>query len=52
MLLLVEDANDNAPVFARDQLTVHVAEHQTDRTLVELFATDRDSGIYGQVPNY
>ena len=49
LLILVEDANDNAPVFEQSQLSVSVKENVDQQDLAKLVATDRDSGPFGQV---
>ena len=49
LLLLVQDANDNPPVFSRPQVSVEVEEHVTNRVLATIHATDSDSGAFGQV---
>jgi hypothetical protein len=44
----VEDANDNAPVFAQDAYEARVAEAAGPGTLVAaVTASDRDSGVFG-----
>ncbi len=48
-LLLVEDINDNAPVFRPHPQAVSVQEHSGEQVVTVLEATDRDSGIFGQV---
>ncbi len=51
LLLLVEDDNDNAPVFLPFPSAVSEREHSTTfpKVLLTLKATDRDRGIFGQV---
>ena len=49
MLLLVEDVNDNAPVFLPYPSTITVEEHSGPRVIGSVEARDRDSGIFGQV---
>ena len=50
MLILVEDANDNPPVFKPYLHTVAVKENLSPGTVVAILeATDADSGIYGQI---
>ena len=49
LLILVEDANDNPPRFAQPQISVTVNEHVPNTILATLYATDRDSGAFGQV---
>lgn len=46
----VEDLNDNAPVFNPDEYTVSISSHaQPGAELLNVIATDRDSGRFGQV---
>lgn len=52
LLLLVEDINDNAPVFRPYQSTIEVAEDSPAGVLTTLEATDADEGAYGQVVYY
>lgn len=52
LLLLVEDINDNAPVFGPYQATLEVAEDSAPGVLTTLEATDADEGAYGQVVYY
>lgn len=48
----VEDLNDNAPVFNPDQYTMSISSHtQPGTEILNVIATDRDSGRFGQV-NY
>ncbi|ODN06167.1 Cadherin-23 [Orchesella cincta] len=50
LLLLVEDQNDNTPVFQPYQSTIKVPENsQVPQVLAKLTATDSDEGPYGQV---
>ena len=49
LLILVEDANDNPPVFSTPQISVEVAEHVSNLVLATLSASDIDSGAFGQV---
>ena len=51
LILLVEDVNDNAPVFLPYPSSVSVPEHYggAGTVIAEVEATDRDSGIFGQV---
>lgn len=49
LLILVEDANDNPPVFSPPQISVEVAEHVSNLVLATLSASDLDSGAFGQV---
>lgn len=52
LLLLVEDINDNEPVFRPYQSTIEVAEDSPPGVLTTLEATDADEGAYGQVVYY
>lgn len=46
----VEDLNDNAPVFHPDQYAVSISSHaRPGAELLNVLATDRDSGGFGQV---
>lgn len=46
----VEDLNDNVPVFNPDEYSVSISSHaQPGAELLNLIATDRDSGTFGQV---
>nr|XP_046274188.1 protocadherin-23 isoform X2 [Scatophagus argus] len=46
----VEDLNDNAPVFNPDEYTVSISSHaQPGTEILNVIATDRDSGRFGQV---
>ncbi|CAG7830108.1 unnamed protein product [Allacma fusca] len=50
LLILVEDVNDNTPIFASYQATIKVPENSdVPKILTTLEATDRDDGPYGQV---
>ena len=51
LVILVEDVNDNAPVFLPYPSSVSVPEHYggAGTVIAEVEATDRDSGIFGQV---
>lgn len=50
MLILVEDTNDNPPVFKPYPSTVSVKENSNPGTVVAILeATDADSGIFGQI---
>ena len=49
MLILVEDVNDNAPIFRPHSPVVRVREHSKPQIIATVEATDRDSGIFGQV---
>ncbi|KAM6941752.1 protocadherin-23 [Lycodopsis pacificus] len=46
----VEDLNDNAPVFNPDEYTMSISSHtQPGAEILNVVATDRDSGSFGQV---
>lgn len=46
----VEDLNDNAPVFNPDQYAMSISSHaQPGTEILNVIATDRDSGRFGQV---
>ena len=50
VLITVEDANDNDPVF--DNTTYEVSLYENvpiHTTIIQVHATDKDSGLYGQV---
>ncbi|KAM9330444.1 protocadherin-23 [Gastrophryne carolinensis] len=48
--VLIQDENDNAPVFAQDYQETSILEGQGHNTFVlQVFATDADSGVNGQV---
>jgi hypothetical protein len=49
LLIIVEDVNDNAPIFKPYQPSISVREDSPPRVLAELEATDLDEGPYGQV---
>ena len=50
MLILVEDTNDNPPIFKSYPSTVSVKENSKPGTVVAILeATDADSGIFGQI---
>lgn len=49
LLLLVEDVNDNAPVFLPYQPSVTLREDAAQGVVAALEATDLDEGAYGQV---
>nr|CAD7405632.1 unnamed protein product [Timema cristinae] len=49
LLLLVEDVNDNEPVFKPYQPTIVVPENSPPGILTTVEATDQDEGPYGQV---
>lgn len=46
----VEDLNDNAPVFNPQEYAVSISSHaQPGAELLNVIATDRDSGRFGEV---
>lgn len=50
LLIVVEDVNDNAPVFRPHTPSIQVREHSaTPLNLATMIADDKDSGIFGQV---
>ena len=49
LLILVEDTNDNVPVFTELPQAVVVQEHQKPGVIARFKATDKDSGAFGQV---
>jgi cadherin 23 len=49
LLILVEDTNDNIPVFTELPPSVVIQEHQHPGVIAQFRATDRDSGAFGQV---
>ncbi|KAK4293966.1 hypothetical protein Pmani_033374 [Petrolisthes manimaculis] len=49
MLLLVEDINDNEPIFKPYESSLVVDENAPPQVLATLLATDRDEGPFGQV---
>ena len=49
LLLLVEDTNDNIPVFTELPPVVVVQEHLQQGVVAQFLATDEDSGAFGQV---
>ncbi|XP_036234309.2 cadherin-23 isoform X2 [Bactrocera oleae] len=51
-LLLVEDINDNAPIFLPYQSAIEIPESSVPGILTTLEATDEDEGAYGQVVYY
>ncbi|XP_037943445.1 cadherin-23-like [Teleopsis dalmanni] len=51
-LLLVEDINDNAPIFLPYHSAIEVPENSSPTVLMSLEATDADEGAYGQVVYY
>lgn len=48
-LLLVEDVNDNTPIFNHYQPSVSIKEDAPPGIIASLEATDEDEGPYGQV---
>lgn len=49
MLLLVEDINDNEPVFRPYESSLLVEENAAPQVLTKFLATDQDEGPFGQV---
>lgn len=49
LLLLVEDVNDNQPIFKPFQSALEIAEHSRPGIVTTVEATDSDEGAYGQV---
>lgn len=49
LLILVEDINDNTPIFKPHPTSVTVREDATPSVLVTVEATDLDEGAHGQV---
>ena len=50
LLIIVEDVNDNVPIFESHTPSIQIREHSsTPLSLATLKAKDRDSGIFGQV---
>lgn len=48
--IIVQDANDNDPVFSNSTYEVTIPENAPQgTTLVKVHATDRDAGLYGQI---
>lgn len=52
LLLLVEDINDNEPIFKPFQSALEVTENSRPGIITTVEATDRDEGAYGQVVYY
>ncbi|XP_030375877.1 cadherin-23 [Scaptodrosophila lebanonensis] len=52
LLLLVEDINDNAPIFLPFQNAIEIPENTAPGVITTLEATDADEGAYGQVVYY
>lgn len=50
--MLVEDVNDNEPIFKPFQSALEVPENSSPGVLTTVEATDRDEGAYGQVVYY
>ncbi|XP_046805505.1 cadherin-23 [Lucilia cuprina] len=51
-LLLVEDINDNAPIFLPYQSAIEIPENSAPGIVTSLEAIDADEGAYGQVVYY
>ncbi|XP_049786609.1 cadherin-23-like [Schistocerca cancellata] len=49
LFILVEDINDNEPVFKPYQPTISIEENSPPGIITTVEATDRDEGSYGQV---
>ncbi|XP_015840656.1 cadherin-23 isoform X2 [Tribolium castaneum] len=49
LLLLVEDVNDNTPIFTSHQSSITLREDAAPGVIATLEATDLDEGAYGQV---
>lgn len=49
LLLLVEDVNDNTPIFTSHQSSISLREDAVPGVIATLEATDLDEGAYGQV---
>jgi cadherin 23 len=49
LLLLVEDVNDNTPIFTSHQSSIVLREDAAPGVIATLYATDADEGAYGQV---
>ncbi|RZC35307.1 cadherin-23 [Asbolus verrucosus] len=49
LLLLVEDVNDNTPIFTSHQSSITLREDAAPGVIATLEATDADEGAYGQV---
>jgi len=47
--LIVDDINDNAPIFKPYQNTIFVPEDSPPTVIATVEATDADEGPYGQV---
>lgn len=52
LLLIVDDINDNVPIFKPFQSALEVPENSVPGIVTTVEATDRDSGAYGQVLYY
>lgn len=52
LLLLVEDINDNVPIFKPHPTTITVREDSNPGILTTVEATDADEGAHGQVVYY
>ena len=51
MLILVEDVNDNSPIFLPYQTSITLSENTPPRDVAVVEATDPDEGPFGQVRN-
>lgn len=52
LLILVEDINDNEPIFKPYQTAIEIPENSRPGLVTTLEATDRDEGAYGQIVYY
>lgn len=52
LLILVEDINDNEPIFKPYQTAIEIPENSGPGIVTTLEATDRDEGAYGQIVYY
>lgn len=52
LLLLVEDINDNVPIFRPHPTTITIKENSSPGVLTTVEATDADEGAHGQVVYY
>lgn len=52
LLIVVDDVNDNVPIFKPFQSALEILEDSPPGILTTVEATDRDEGAYGQVVYY
>lgn len=52
LIILVDDINDNEPIFKPYQSALEVSENSEPGIITTVEATDRDEGAYGQVVYY